>query len=173
MEWLFPRSMNVCIRLVRISRPLPDPADDSFSKYNNGSPGISINRESLLCKGKRQYLLTCKVSRYCLLPLHGRVHLAPDDEEDTALLFIKWQSSQRVIVYRRSPWSPGHCLSVWHGSNHVIHILSCLDKLLSLIHYLIQLTLSLSRPGTHPTNNLKIKLILTFNYFHQKSYDIS
>ena len=27
----------------------------------------------LLCKGKRQYLLTCKVSRYCLLPSHGSV----------------------------------------------------------------------------------------------------
>ena len=27
----------------------------------------------LLCKAKRQYLLTCKVSRYCLLPLHGSV----------------------------------------------------------------------------------------------------
>ena len=24
-----------------------------------------------LCKGKSQYLLTCKVSRYCILPLHG------------------------------------------------------------------------------------------------------
>ena len=29
----------------------------------------------LLCKGKKQYLLTCKVSRYCLLPLHGSIHL--------------------------------------------------------------------------------------------------
>ena len=29
-------------------------------------------RGALLCKSKRQYLLTCKVSRYCLLALHGR-----------------------------------------------------------------------------------------------------
>ena len=27
----------------------------------------------LLCKAKRQYLLTCKVSRYCLLTLHDRI----------------------------------------------------------------------------------------------------
>ena len=27
----------------------------------------------LLCKGKKQYLLTCKVSRYCLLPLQGSI----------------------------------------------------------------------------------------------------
>ena len=29
----------------------------------------------LLWKAKRQYLLTCKVSRYCPLALHGRKHL--------------------------------------------------------------------------------------------------
>ena len=29
----------------------------------------------LLYKTKRQYLLTCKVSRYCLLALHGRIGL--------------------------------------------------------------------------------------------------
>ena len=28
-------------------------------------------RGRLICKAKRQYLLTCKVSRYCLLALHG------------------------------------------------------------------------------------------------------
>ena len=28
---------------------------------------------SLFCKAERQYLLTCKVSRYCLLALHGRI----------------------------------------------------------------------------------------------------
>ena len=27
----------------------------------------------VLCKAKRQYLLTCKVNRYCLLALHGSV----------------------------------------------------------------------------------------------------
>ena len=32
---------------------------------------ISWNLLSLLCKAKRQYLLTSKVSRYCLLALHG------------------------------------------------------------------------------------------------------
>ena len=30
---------------------------------------------ALLCKAKRQYLLTCEVSRYCLLALHGRAVL--------------------------------------------------------------------------------------------------
>ena len=36
---------------------------------------------SRLCKVKRQYLLTCKVSRYCLLALHGvlLVHQTPPD----------------------------------------------------------------------------------------------
>ena len=28
-----------------------------------------------LCKAKRQYLFTCKVSRYCLLALHGSIAL--------------------------------------------------------------------------------------------------
>ena len=27
----------------------------------------------LLCKGKRQYILTCNLSRYCILPLHGSI----------------------------------------------------------------------------------------------------
>ena len=27
----------------------------------------------LLCKGKRQYLLTCKVTRYLILVLHGSI----------------------------------------------------------------------------------------------------
>ena len=27
----------------------------------------------VLCKGKKQYLLTCKVSRYCFLPLHSSI----------------------------------------------------------------------------------------------------
>ena len=27
----------------------------------------------VFCKAKRQYLLTCKVSRYCLLALHGSI----------------------------------------------------------------------------------------------------
>ena len=30
---------------------------------------------AMLCKAKRQYLLTCKVSRYCLLALHDRARL--------------------------------------------------------------------------------------------------
>ena len=30
-------------------------------------------RSALLCKTKRQYLLNCKVSKYCLLALHGGV----------------------------------------------------------------------------------------------------
>ena len=29
----------------------------------------------LLCKVRRQYLLTCKVSRYCLLSLHSSIHV--------------------------------------------------------------------------------------------------
>ena len=32
---------------------------------------VRKRRPILLCKDKRQYLLTWKVSRYCLLPLHG------------------------------------------------------------------------------------------------------
>ena len=47
---------------------------------------------TLLCKGKRQYLLTCKVSRYCLLPLHSRtglVHLV-FSTEDTSEVEL-WQ----------------------------------------------------------------------------------
>ena len=31
-----------------------------------------FSRTRLPCKAQRQYLLTCKVSRYCLLALHGR-----------------------------------------------------------------------------------------------------
>ena len=32
-----------------------------------------ITQPAMLCKAKRQYLLTCKVSRYCLLALHDRL----------------------------------------------------------------------------------------------------
>ena len=31
----------------------------------------TLTRPMLVCKGKRQYLLTCKLSRYCLSALHG------------------------------------------------------------------------------------------------------
>ena len=34
---------------------------------------LSYQLSIQLCKVKRQYLLTCKVSRYCLLTLHGRI----------------------------------------------------------------------------------------------------
>ena len=34
-------------------------------------PAMSLTAAAMLCKAKRQYLLTCKVSRYCLLALHG------------------------------------------------------------------------------------------------------
>ena len=46
------------------------------SKYTTGYLKILKETERclaiLLCKDKRQYLLTCKVRRYCLLALHGR-----------------------------------------------------------------------------------------------------
>ena len=35
--------------------------------------GLVSTDSTPLCKAKRQYLLTCEVSRYCLLALHGRV----------------------------------------------------------------------------------------------------
>ena len=38
--------------------------------------GIVVTKRDipiLLCKARRQYLLTCKVSRYCLLALYGRI----------------------------------------------------------------------------------------------------
>ena len=39
------------------------------------SDGFNQLRAVLLCKAKGQYLLTCKVSRYCLLALHGCVNV--------------------------------------------------------------------------------------------------
>ena len=36
----------------------------------DGQPDV-MGMAVLLCKEKRKYLLTCKVSRYCLLALHG------------------------------------------------------------------------------------------------------
>ena len=42
---------------------------------------------SLLCKAERQYLLTCKVSRYCLLVLHGSCRAKPIG---TICLRFKW-----------------------------------------------------------------------------------
>ena len=35
--------------------------------------GLTLPSSILPCKTKRQYLLTCKVSRYCLLALHGSI----------------------------------------------------------------------------------------------------
>ena len=31
---------------------------------------LTVNSSFMICRGKRPYLLTCKVSRYCLLALH-------------------------------------------------------------------------------------------------------
>ena len=42
--------------------------------------GIAVRSQSLtalLCRAKRQHLLTCKVSRFCLLALHGRAVWSP------------------------------------------------------------------------------------------------
>ena len=50
------------------------PVSSADVSYRHQCVGIST---VLLCKAKRQYLLTCKVSRYCLLSLHGRVHAVP------------------------------------------------------------------------------------------------
>ena len=41
---------------------------DRILHHNNY---LAIHTTTLFCKAKIQYLLTCKVSRYCLLTLHG------------------------------------------------------------------------------------------------------
>ena len=47
----------------------------------------------VICKGKRQYLLTCKVSRYCLSPLRGRL-VWYDAIQDSAYnhRLLRWRS---------------------------------------------------------------------------------
>ena len=56
-------------------------------------------RPTLLCKSKRQYLLTCKVSRYCLLVLHGSI----------VQLFSKMQRARcKVIVRFSNPTNTKH-----------------------------------------------------------------
>ena len=49
------------------------PMSATMTQYYTGAgsgPVICLSC-TLPCKAKRQYLLTCKVSRYCLLALHG------------------------------------------------------------------------------------------------------
>ena len=59
-------------------------------------PVITLTDTALLCKAKRQYLLTCKVSRYCLLALPDR---APVHNlvvtQNTSIFFI----SQRQLSW--------------------------------------------------------------------------
>ena len=62
--------------------------------------GSLCMRRALLRKAKRQYLLTCKVSRYCLLALRGRA-------------LPLWQSPPRAISEFLIEWSPD-IGSHWH-----------------------------------------------------------
>ena len=42
----------------------------------------SLHTSMLLCKAKRQYSLTCKVSRYCLSTLHDSIVMLPFRTDD-------------------------------------------------------------------------------------------
>ena len=55
----------------------------------------------LLCKAKRQYLLTCKVSRYCLLALHGRVKQGINHCPQGACIVFEYIVCVCLNVYRR------------------------------------------------------------------------
>ena len=49
----------------------------------------------LLCKAKRQYLLTCKVRRYCILALHGSI--LPLITGDSVKLLLKGHAQAQII----------------------------------------------------------------------------
>ena len=50
---------------------------------------IQTNNTSIVCKTKRQYLPTCKVSRYYLLALLGSiVYIGPDVSNEQYLIYI-------------------------------------------------------------------------------------
>ena len=62
----------------------------------------------LLCKAKRQYLLTCKVSRYCLLALHGSVAVTtPGGERVRPDPLTRGGRGQAWAVPALATWLPG------------------------------------------------------------------
>ena len=64
----------------RVSRELRRPHNTTTEDPKGWA---RTHNTTLLCKAKRQYLLTCKVSRYCLSALHGNTALM-----STTVIFI-------------------------------------------------------------------------------------
>ena len=80
----------ICISLGGLSTIIPFYCPYTCQNLNitypfdkiNWSPPVIFHRSNweqntliLLCKDKRQYLLSCKVSRYCFWPLHRSIYL--------------------------------------------------------------------------------------------------
>ena len=84
--------------------------------------GFNAGNQSQLtvlpCKAKRQYLLTCKVSRYCLLALHDRVlRLSICNSSSNSLLD---QSHYKVLIRLQYKYTYiAGCYVLWrrHQSN--------------------------------------------------------
>ena len=72
-----------------------------------------ITTDILLCKAKRQYLLTCKVSRYCILSLQGNITLSDQPEllhshnSDACGQSERWVTVMRV---NRTPYIAVYCI---------------------------------------------------------------
>ena len=72
--------------------------------------GWRLHKAALLCKAKRQYLLTCKVIRYCLLALHAVLvprllghRLTPDDRDGWANTRQSTLTCSLLIPSNKSP----------------------------------------------------------------------
>ena len=120
-------------------------------------------KSTLLCKNKMQYLLTCKVSRYCLLALHGSQVMAVNGScvlrrknwihntiiitsGPTSLLVLCWPSIKSTLLcknkmqYLLTCKVSRYCLLALHGSQVMAVNGSCVLRRKNWIHNTIIIT---------------------------------
>ena len=83
---------------------------------------LSLHDRVLLCKAKRQYLLTLQVSRYCLLSMHDRVAELRGENRWRVLLVCvlilpRWGGSRLYRVFT-CPLTRGCSVLPWAESQH-------------------------------------------------------
>ena len=81
-----------------------------------------LYQTTLLCKAKRQYLPTCKVSRYCLYTLDDIYsHLLPYTAPllQAPVHFVDTLGSELCDLYRTAHARPGRMRPILTSTNHI------------------------------------------------------
>ena len=90
---------------------------------------VTLCNTELLCKAKIQYLLTCKVSRHCLLALHGTVCLSRNEH------WVRYVALSSIVQHdvdgmtQVSEWSRANQIHV-RWVNNSKRLFSCQGKTL-------------------------------------------